>query len=91
MVGDPDDPETYRRARVDRAELVVASGDDYWNTNIVSTVREVSESVPIVSLVRNDESADILELAGATHVVNLAGMLGRSLARRTWAGTCGRA
>jgi voltage-gated potassium channel len=86
MVGDPDDPETYRRARVDRAELVVASGDDYWNTNIVSTVREVSESVPIVSLVRNDESADILELAGATHVVNLAGMLGRSLARRTLGG-----
>jgi voltage-gated potassium channel len=86
MVGDADNPETYRRARVERAAMVAATDDDYRNTNIVATVREANELVPIVSLLRNDESSDILELAGATHVVNLARMLGRSLAGRTLGG-----
>jgi Trk K+ transport system NAD-binding subunit len=56
------------------------------NSNISFTVREVSETVPIVSFARSTESLDVLELAGSNHVLQLTSMLGRSLARRTVAG-----
>jgi voltage-gated potassium channel len=81
-----DDLQAYRALRADRAAMVVATADDYMNSNIAFTVREVSESVPIVSFARAAESVDVLELAGASHVLQLTEMLGRSLARRTVAG-----
>lgn len=86
MVGDRDDLETYRHARVDRAAMVVATADDHMNSNIAFTVREASETVPIVTFARAPESVDVLELAGSSHVLQLTAMLGRSLARRTVAG-----
>lgn len=86
VVGERDDPKTYRRLRVEHAALVVSSADDYMNSNIAFTVREVSETVPIVTFARAPESVDVLELAGSTHVLQLTEMLGRSLARRTVAG-----
>ncbi|HEX5520810.1 MAG TPA: NAD-binding protein, partial [Longimicrobiaceae bacterium] len=86
MVGDPDNVESYRRLRAAQAALIVASGDDYLNTNITFTVREKTERAPVVALARAPESVDILELAGASHVLQLADMLGRSLARRALGG-----
>jgi hypothetical protein len=86
VVGDPDNIESYRRLRAPDAALVVASSDDYLNTNIACTVRELTERVPIISLARAPESVDILELAGSSHVLQLADMLGRSLARRALGG-----
>jgi voltage-gated potassium channel len=86
MLGPPDDLLTYRHARAERAALVVAGHDDFLNTNVTFTVREVSERVPVVAKARLAESVDILELAGATHVVLLADLLGRSLARRALGG-----
>ncbi len=86
VLGDRDDPETYRRVRADRAAVVVAGMEDYDNTNIAFTVRESTERVPIVSLARDSDSVDILQLAGSTHVLQLTEMLGRSLARRTLGG-----
>ncbi|EPX55745.1 Trk system potassium uptake protein TrkA [Cystobacter fuscus DSM 2262] len=86
MVGPKDDQETYRRLRVQAASLLVATGDDFLNTNIAFTARELTEQVPIASLARKPESVDVLELAGANHVIQLPDMLGRSLARRTLAG-----
>jgi Trk K+ transport system NAD-binding subunit len=56
------------------------------NSNIAFTVREVSESVPIVAFARATESVDVLQLAGSSHVLQLTEMLGRSLVRRTVAG-----
>jgi Trk K+ transport system NAD-binding subunit len=85
-VGAADDAETYRRLRADRAALVVACADDFLNTNIAFTVREQTETTPIVAVARDHDSVDVLELAGATHVLELADMLGRSLARRTLGG-----
>ena len=38
VVGDPDDAATYRRLRLDTARMVVATGDDYMNTNVAFTV-----------------------------------------------------
>ncbi len=49
VVGDPSDPETYKRLRIQNAALVVANNDDMMNTNIAFTIREISEKVPINS------------------------------------------
>lgn len=89
-VGELGDPETYRRLRVENASLVVAHIDDLMNTNIAFTVREISKEVPIAANADSEDSVDILELAGSTHVFQFTKMLGKSLARRvlgTAAGT----
>ncbi|MEZ5298830.1 MAG: NAD-binding protein [Ilumatobacteraceae bacterium] len=40
MVGELDDPDTYRKARIDEAAMVVATRNDPTNTNIAFTVRD---------------------------------------------------
>ena len=82
VVGDLDDPETYRKLRIDKAALVATTHNDVINTNVAFTAREVSEHVPIVATAADSASVDILELAGSTRVVKLAEMMGQSLARR---------
>ena len=86
VVGERDSVETYRRLGTERAALVAATGDDYTNTNTAFTVREISPTVPIVSISRAPDSVDILELAGSSHVLNLPHLLGRALSRRTLGG-----
>jgi Trk K+ transport system NAD-binding subunit len=81
-VGELGDPQTYRRMKVEDAALVVATVDDMMNTNIAFTVREISQTVPIVANADLDDSVDILELAGSNHVFQFTKMLGQSLARR---------
>ncbi len=82
VVGELSDPETYRRLRVNRAALVVANIDDMMNTNIAFTVREISKAVPIAANADSDDSVDILQLAGSTHVLQFMKLLGQSLSRR---------
>lgn len=82
VVGDLSDPETYRRLQVSNAALVVANVDDMMNTNIAFTVREISKEVPIAANADLDESVDILQLAGSTHVLQFTALLGQSLSRR---------
>ena len=86
VVGERDKVETYQALRAGHAALIVATGDDFVNTNIVFTAREVAPEVPLVSIVRSAESVDILELAGSSHVLHVPEMLGRALARRTLGG-----
>jgi Trk K+ transport system NAD-binding subunit len=83
VVGDLGAPQTYRNLRVENAALVVAHSGDMLNTNIAATVREVSRDVPIVSSAELEESVDILQLAGSTHVFQFMRLLGQSLARKT--------
>jgi voltage-gated potassium channel len=82
MVGGPDDPETYLHCRCREAALVVALQRDTTNTNIAFTVREIAANVPIVASASFSASVDILELAGATQVLQLGEILGQALARR---------
>jgi voltage-gated potassium channel len=82
MVGDLDDPETYRKARADQALLVAATINDISNTNIAFTVREVAAAVPLLATADSEASIDILELAGCNNVLLLADMMGRALSRR---------
>lgn len=81
VLGDLDDPETYTKLRIETAALVLVNNDDMLNTNIIATIREISDSVPIITTADSDDSIDILELAGATHVFQFTKMLGITIAR----------
>lgn len=87
-LGNIDDPETYLKMRIDRAAMVVATNQDEINTNIAFTVRELNETVPIITTADSPHSEDILEMAGSTKVLKLHDMLGRSLAIWTVGGDC---
>jgi voltage-gated potassium channel len=86
VLGDLDNPDTYRRARVEGAILVATTANDRVNTNVASTVREVSEGTIIVATANQSASIDILELAGCNHVLQLGEMMGQMLARRVMGG-----
>ena len=87
VMGEIDAVETYRAAGVARGRLVLANASDTVNSNIILTVRELSESVPIVALAEAKDSVDVLELSGATHVLLLKQRFGEHLANRVSAGT----
>src|SRR5690606_25750361 len=82
MVGDVDDPATYRAARVEQAALVASTRSDTANSNITFTVREFDSTVPIVVTASSEASFDVLALAGANRVLRLGHMLGDAMARR---------
>jgi Trk K+ transport system NAD-binding subunit len=86
VVGELDDPDTYRSVHAERSALVVTTQSDIINTNVTFTVREVAPSVPIVATANSSSSLDILERAGATHVLELGDMMGRALVRCTVGG-----
>lgn len=86
MLGELDDPNTYKKAQIKQAALLVSTASDMLNTNITFTAREISETIPIVSIANSPDSVDILKLAGSDSVIQLGVMLGQSLARRTLGG-----
>jgi voltage-gated potassium channel len=80
--GNVESVSTYRKMLVSKARMVFANAEDTLNTNIILTVREVAPEVPIAALAENEDSIDILELSGATHVLPLKKLLGEKLANR---------
>ena len=86
VAGDLDSRTTYEELQVQQARLLLANQEDTTNTNITLTVREVSRDVPIVGVVEHEDSTDILELSGCTHVLPLKVRLGEYLANRISAG-----
>ncbi|MCC5822274.1 MAG: NAD-binding protein [Phycisphaerales bacterium] len=81
MVGDLDDPETYKSARLARAAMVATTLTDAQNTTVAFTARGVSEGTPVVVTVDDTVSAQILEMAGATAVLRFPDIMGHALAR----------
>jgi hypothetical protein len=71
---------------VAQARLVFANSSDTVNTNIILTVREAALKVPVVGMVENEESIDILQLSGCDHVLALHQKLAARLAGRVNAG-----
>ncbi len=69
LAGEVDNADTYQLAGVSPARAVLANCDEVTNTNITLTVREVSATVPVLAVVENGRSVDILELSGATKVL----------------------
>lgn len=86
VAGEADSGATYERLRAAAARMVLANCTDTNNTNITLTVREVAPEVPVVAIVEEEESVDILQLSGATHVLPLKHQLGEHLANRVDAG-----
>ncbi len=82
VTGPVDAVETYERARVAEARLVFANYEDVDNANIVLTAREVAPLVPTAAIISDDDSQDILELAGCDHILPLRRQLGVQLASR---------
>jgi Trk K+ transport system NAD-binding subunit len=82
VVGELDDPETYRRLNIENAAMVVVLNDDIASTNIIYTIREISGQATTVTNADLTDSLDILKLAGSTHVFQFTRMLGRALSRR---------
>lgn len=82
VMGDRSDPETWRRLNIERAAMVVTTLDNVTNTNVCFTVRELSESIPIVASASTEMVRNALELAGVTHILRLEEMMGQTLARR---------
>jgi Trk K+ transport system NAD-binding subunit len=83
VVGEPDDAATYHRLRIEDAALVVATSDDLINTSIAFTVREITQKIPIVTSADQDNSLDILQFPGNTHVFQFTKMLGIAMGDRT--------
>ena len=86
VTGELDSRTTYDGLQVKQARLLLANREDTTNTNITLTVREVSRDVPIVGVVEHEDSIDILELSGCSHVLPLKVRLGEYLANRVSAG-----
>lgn len=81
VVGDLDAPETYERIRADQAAMLATTCDDMLNTNVAFTARQQAPSLPIAATSTTPTAVDILKRAGATHVLPLAEMMGKALAR----------
>ncbi|WP_073094902.1 potassium channel family protein [Cyclobacterium lianum] len=86
MLGDLDDPDTYRNARIASANLVATTSVDVVNTSVAFTIREVNENITIIATCNAEASADILSLAGCNHVLSLGEMMGLFLSRRASGG-----
>ncbi len=82
MLGDLDDPKTYQLARVEQALMVATTATDQVNANVAFTIRESSDTVPIIATANVPASVDLLQLAGCSHVLQLGTMMGQALARQ---------
>lgn len=82
VVGEPDDPDTFLRVRVEDAAFVVITNDDMMATNISFTIRGITQKVPIITGADKEHSLDILKFPGNTKVFLFMKMLGEALAER---------
>lgn len=86
VLADLNEPPGLEAAGIGRAAMLVATADDFTNTGIVFNAREPGGRALIVATANSPDSVDVLQLAGADHVIELADLLGSALARRTIAG-----
>ena len=82
MVGPLDSVETYTRAQVGKASLVATTLPDTINATVILTVRQASETVPIVATAEWETSTALFTRAGCQQVIQLGELLGREMARR---------
>ena len=88
VTGNNDSGGTYRRIRASAARMLLANCEDTVNTNITITAREIAHDLPIVAIVEEEDSIDVLQLSGATKVLPLKIQLGEYLANRVDFGGC---
>ena len=86
VLGDLDDQETYKKIQINHAAGVVHTGNHFTNTSATYAIRQVSTHVPVVSTADSDSAEEVLLSSGASNVLKLSKMMGKSLARRITAG-----
>ncbi|MEO7282501.1 NAD-binding protein [Gelidibacter sp.] len=82
LIGELDNEETFILANIKDAKLVLVNKDDFFNTKIILTIREIDPTIPIVAIATNIESVDVQQLSGADHVLPVKKWLGEQLANR---------
>tara|TARA_R100001369_G_C3324113_1_gene169400 strand:+ start:862 stop:2568 length:1707 start_codon:yes stop_codon:yes gene_type:complete len=82
LFGELDNEETFIRANIKNAKLVLVNRDDIVNTKIILTIRDIAPNVPIVAIATDVESIDVQQLSGADHVLPVRKWLGEQLANR---------
>ena len=82
IAGENDNSATYRKVNAISARLLLANCEDTVNTNITITAREAAPKLAIAAIVEEEDSIDVLDLSGATHVLPLKHQLGEYLANR---------
>jgi len=83
---DLDDGETYRKVQINQSAGVVLTGNHFVNTSATYAIRQVTKEIPVVSTADSDSAEEVLLSSGATNVIKLGEMMGKSLARRITAG-----
>ncbi len=86
IAGDPESNATWRAVRAPHARAVIANLSDANNTNITLTVRQEAPELDIIAIADDEDAIQILELAGANHVLALKKRLGEHQANRVNAG-----
>jgi len=81
MLGSLDEIETFEKAAIEKAAMVVATDDDIRNVNIAFRARDAAPNVPVTATCSRTTSEDILKLAGANHVIRHSKQMGSFLAR----------
>lgn len=84
--GELDDLETYKKVQVNHSAGVVLTGNHFINTSTTYAVRRASPETQVVSTADSDSGEEVLISSGATIVIKLSEMMGKSLARRITAG-----
>lgn len=82
IFGELDSQETYVRANIKEAKMLVVNRDDILNTKIILTIRVIAPAIPVVAIATDDESVHVQELSGANHVLPVKRWLGEQLANR---------
>ena len=82
MLGNLDEIDTFEKASINEAAMVVATDDDIRNVNIAFRARDAAPEVVVASTCARSMSEDILMLAGANHVIRNHEQMGNFLARR---------
>ena len=88
VCGELDECATFEAARLHQARALFVNQDDATNTAVILTAREICPDVTIISLAENEESEDLLGLAGASRVLLLKQDLGEQLANRVEVANC---
>jgi Trk K+ transport system NAD-binding subunit len=79
---DPESTEGLEAARLRSARALFADVSDQVDASIVLAAKELTETVPVVSVVSEPDLARYHELAGADHVISPRELLGKSLAQK---------
>ncbi|SFH90314.1 Trk K+ transport system, NAD-binding component [Tindallia magadiensis] len=80
VYGDPSDPQALLFAGIKKAKAILAAESDETNINILLEARALT-SIPILVSVENHQLTEMLQLAGATEIIDPKKILGEELAR----------